>query len=233
MKSLLWCLLFALLPTLTKGQSGDTLKTRISEDKLFGYFRSSSFVGMNNSYNSQKILIGEKLETSFDLKNPHLGVGGKFLFYRKISEQDIAIKRFDVCMGTLSYSPFLHKNFKIIGGGGFTSRNEFASTFSVRYMIDSLFPKGSATIETNLTTIGDEIDFDVLAFIARNQYFVGGYYANNGVSGIAFGAYEHWMMLRFVFSNQSVENKNIVSGSFQLDLTFPFVRKNPKLVYYK
>lgn len=230
MKSV-WWLLFVLLPTLTQGQSGDTLKTKVFVDNTFGYFRSSSFVGMKNSYNSQKIIVGEKIETSFDLRNPHFAIGGKALLYRKISELDLTIKRFDVGMATVSYSPFLEQNFKIIAGAGATSRNEFASTYSVRYMIDSLFPNGSASLETNVTTIGNEIDFDVLAFVARNQYFIGGYYANNGVSGICVDAYEQWMMLRLVFSNQSVENRNIVSGLFQLDLTFPYVRKNPKLIY--
>lgn len=223
-------LLLSLLPILAHGQSRDTLKT-VFADYTFGHIRSSSFMGIKNSYSSQKIIVGEKIETSFDIKNPHLAIGGKTMLYRKISESNLTIKRFDVGMATISYSPFLEQNFKIIGGGGFTSRNEFASTFSVRYMIDSLFPGGSASIETNVTTIGDEIDFDVLAFVARNQYFVGGYYANNGVSGICVGAYERWMMLRFVFSNQSVENRNIISSSFQLDLTFPYVRKNPKLIY--
>lgn len=223
--------LMVLTPFLAKSQKEDSLKTKIYIDNAFGYFRTQSFVGLLNTQNP-KIIIGEKVETSFDLKNPHFGIGGKYFLYRKIDELDFVVKKkFDVGLATLSYSPFLEKNLVLIAGIGGTSKKETASYYSVRYLIDSLYPEGSLGFETSLTTMGEDLDYEALLFVTKRNYFIGGYYANNGISGLCFGAYEQYMFFKFVLSKEKIEGQNLLSGTFQLDLTFPFIRKDPKFIY--
>ncbi len=223
--------LMVLIPFLAKSQKEDSLKTRVYVDNTFGYFRTQSFVGLLNTQNP-KIILGERVETKFDLKNPHFGIGGKYILYRKINQLDFVVKKkFDVGLTTLSYSPFLEKNLVLIAGIGGTSKREVASCYSVRYLIDSLYPDGSLGFETNLTLMGKEKDFETMMYVTKNGYFIGGYYANNGVSGLCFGAYEQYMFFKFVLSKEKIEGQNLLSGTFQLDLTFPFIRKDPKFIY--
>lgn len=222
-----------LIPLLAKSQTEDSLKKEtVYIDYTFGHIRSSSFVGTSNTTYGSKLFFGEKFEASFDLKNPHFGVGGQYLCYRKIDKTFFTIqKKYDAGLATIRYKPFIAKNFELVSGVGITSTKQLASAYSLRYTIDSLFPGGSFTFEGNLTTLGNEIDYNTVSYVMIHGYFVGGYYSNNNAYGVCFGAHERWMLLKFVVWGEKVEDKMRFPGSCQLDLTFPLIRKNPKLIY--
>lgn len=222
-----------LLPFLAKSQKEDSLKTeKVYIDYTFGHIQNRTFVGLKNDFDNQKIFFGNNIEASFDLKNPHFGIGTNMMVYKKIDAVFFETKKeFSVALATFTYSPFITENFLIRVGIGSTSKQDIASSYSARYLIDSIFPSGSIFFEGNAVLLGDDLDYNALAFIAKNGYFVGGYYTNNGVSGVCFGAIEQWMMLKIVLWNDRIEGRNMFSNAFQLDLTFPLVRKTPKLIY--
>lgn len=228
--------LFALMvlsPFLAKSQKEDSLKNeKVYVDYTFGHIRSSTFLGTSYKTNGSKLFFGEKFETSFDLKNPHFGIGGQYLCYRKIDKTFFTVyQKYDAGLATLSYVPFLTKSFELVAGAGITSKKELASTYSLRYTIDSLFPGGSFTFEGNLTTLGSELDYNVVSYVMVYGYFIGGYYSNNNSYGVCFGAHAEWMLLKFVLWGEKSETKMYFPGSCQLDLTLPFPRKVSRLIY--
>jgi len=232
MKNLFLPILFLALPLLGKGQETDSLKN-LYVDYTRGYIRISSYVGIKDSYVASKILLGTNAEVLLDLKNPHFAIGAKAMLYRKIDPIFFDVKnKFDVGFATIGYSPFLNQNLILIGGIGLDSHSNPASTYTARYLIDSLWHRPiSINFESSLTLMKNNMDYSVLTFVGSHGYFIGGYLSNNMVNGLCFGAYEQWMMLQFTVRRDRIEEQNFYSGTCQLELRFPLMRREPKLIY--
>lgn len=232
MKTVVFALL-ALLPISAKCQK-DVLKTKeIYVDTIFGSIKNETFLFEKVEPTVTKLMLSNKLETSFHLRNPYFEVGTKMYYsFRRVSEStvDFVEKTQFIGFATGSYKPFFHTGFMVTIGIGSNLQGKFAQSYTVEYFTRALGRntvvhfKGSALLM-------NEFHYDMNISIMRRGFLWGGY-IDNDVIGMCVGGYSRrHSIVKAIVSTEEIGQDRYWSWGAQTTLILSLPRQTPKYIY--
>lgn len=201
-----------------------TLDTTTSIEKSRGYFQSSTILVIKNiAPSTDKLFVGETVETNFLLKNKHMGLGALFIVYDLADKNEVIVdKNHNANCFFITYRPSLQHDLVISGGIGINVEKSICYSGSLRYNTHSFFSRSNMILEGHLLVLPQYINYTIYAYLLKENFIYGACIDNKKISGLTFGVFRDWLMFRCVVSAKKVERSFLFSSAFQVNLTFPF-----------
>ncbi len=223
----------ALLPFSARCQK-DVLKTEnIYVDTIFGSIENETFLFEKVEPTVTKLMMNNKLETSFHLRSPYFEVGTKMYYsFRRVSESAINFveKTQFIGFATGSYKPFLQTGFMMTVGLGSNLQGKFAQSYTVEYFTRELGWNTVVHFEGSVL-VTNEFHYDMNVSIMRRGFLWGGY-LDNDVIGMCIGGYSRrHSIVKAIVSTEEVGQDRYWSWGAQTTLLLSLQRKTPKYIY--
>ncbi|MBP6911898.1 MAG: hypothetical protein KBB88_01715 [Candidatus Pacebacteria bacterium] len=227
MKNIYVFLVVLVLSDIALSQS-DTNDSLVQTEIIKGYFHSATQMVIKSiKPNTDKLFIGEKLETIFLSKNKHLGAGISIETYHLADKNEIQIdpSQNSFCL-TTSYRSFFAKNLVFTSGIGVTSKKLLAYTGSIRYCTRNCFTRSDVVFDAYIRSLPEYVNYTVLAYLVQDNFLYGACFDNKKLNGIIFGVFRDWLMFQCIVSAKKIERSFLFSTAIQVDITFDFIEKN-------